>query len=222
MSGRVDPIAPLDATSSLLHWLLAVAGALIISGILAWAMFSLISIGQHPLQDNGRVYRLDFVRVKSEEIIRHITPKPKQPPTPGVAPQEPPAPILTAPGPSIHKITLPPTPIKTDISLSAEGFALDISEQSEYLPIAKVAPIYPSRTAQRGIEGHCMVEYTVKADGRVGGVHVVDGECTHSSFKKPSIEAARKFKYKPRVVDGVKVEVPGVRNRFIYQLENGS
>jgi len=222
MSGPVTPAAPLAPTFPLLRWLPALAGALVVSGILAWAMSSLISIDQHQLQDNSRIYRLDFVRIKPEEIIRRKKPKPKKPPAPKVAPAEPPIPMLAAPEPSIHKITLTPAPVRTDITLSAGGFALDIGEQSEYLPVAKVAPVYPRRAAQRGIEGHCMVEYTVRADGSVSGVQVVEGECTHSSFKKPSIEAAGKFKYKPRVIDGVRVEVPGVRNRFIYRLENGN
>jgi len=221
MSGPIAPADPLALTSPVLRWLPALAGALIVSGILSWAMFSLINTGQQQLQDNSRLYRLNFVRVKREEIIHRKTLRPKKPPTPGAVPQEPRTPVLSAPGSSIHKIALTSAPVKTDISLSAEGFSLNISEQSEYLPIAKVAPIYPRRAAQRGIEGYCMVEYTVKADGSVSGVEVIDGKCSHSSFKKPSIKAARKFKYKPRVIDGVKVDVPGVRNRFTYQLVNG-
>ena len=33
------------------------------------------------------------------------------------------------------------------------------------------------------------------------------------------IDAALKFKYKPRVVDGQAIEVPGVQNKFTYELE---
>jgi protein TonB len=39
-------------------------------------------------------------------------------------------------------------------------------------------------------------------------------------FEDASVKAALKFKYKPRVIDGEPVEVAGVRNRFLYELEN--
>ena len=39
-------------------------------------------------------------------------------------------------------------------------------------------------------------------------------------FEDASVKAAMKFKYKPRVIDGEPVEVVGVRNRFLYELEN--
>jgi protein TonB len=32
------------------------------------------------------------------------------------------------------------------------------------------------------------------------------------------VEAALKFKYKPRVIDGVAVEVPNVQNRITFEL----
>jgi protein TonB len=39
-------------------------------------------------------------------------------------------------------------------------------------------------------------------------------------FDKASVKAAQKFKYKPRVIDGEPIEVPGVQNKFTYQLED--
>ena len=46
-----------------------------------------------------------------------------------------------------------------DISLEG-GLALE-SGDGEYLPIVKVAPVYPRRALQRGIEGFVIVEFTV-------------------------------------------------------------
>lgn len=92
------------------------------------------------------------------------------------------------------------------------GFGSD----GEYLPIVKVAPKYPSRATSRGIEGYCTVEYTVTKTGETRDVTVVD--CPQSMFARPSVQAAEKFKYKPRVVDGEAIEVPGVRNRFTFQM----
>lgn len=98
------------------------------------------------------------------------------------------------------------------------GLSLSASD-GEYLPIVKVAPIYPSRAQSRGIEGHCTVEYVVTTSGAIRDPFVVEEDCTSSMFHRESLKAALKFKYKPRVIDGVPVEVAGVRNRFTYQLE---
>jgi protein TonB len=39
-----------------------------------------------------------------------------------------------------------------------------------------------------------------------------------SMFNRASVKAAQKFKYKPRVIDGVAVEVPNMHNKFTYKM----
>ena len=88
----------------------------------------------------------------------------------------------------------------------------------EYLPIVKVAPVYPSRALSRGLEGYVIVEFTVTRTGTVTDVVVV--ESTSTLFERAASEAALKFKYKPRVIDGEAVEVPGVRNKITFEIAN--
>jgi protein TonB len=88
----------------------------------------------------------------------------------------------------------------------------------EYLPIVKVAPMYPRRANSRGVEGYCTIEYTVTSSGAIADPVAVD--CQPSGyFESASIKAAMKFKYKPRVIDGEAIDVLGVQNRFTYELE---
>lgn len=102
-----------------------------------------------------------------------------------------------------------------DISISTSGMS---TGDGEYLPIVKVAPIYPRRAQTRGITGYCIVEYTVTTSGAIRDPVPVD--CQPSGvFEKASVKAATKFKYKPRVVDGEAIEVAGVQNKFTYELE---
>ena len=102
-----------------------------------------------------------------------------------------------------------------DISISTSGMS---SGDGEYLPIVKVAPIYPRRAQTRGISGYCIVEYTVTTSGAIRDPVAVD--CQPSGvFEKASVKASTKFKYKPRVVDGEAIEVAGVQNKFNYELE---
>lgn len=104
---------------------------------------------------------------------------------------------------------------KVDISISTGTMA---QGDGEYLPIVKVAPMYPRRAQTRGITGYCIVEYTVTTSGAIRDPQAVD--CLPAGvFEKESVRASLKFKYKPRVVDGEAIEVAGVRNKFTYELE---
>ncbi|MDX1735393.1 MAG: energy transducer TonB [Halioglobus sp.] len=104
---------------------------------------------------------------------------------------------------------------RVDINISTSGMS---TGDGEYLPIVKVAPIYPRRAQTRGITGYCIVEYTVTTSGAIRDPVAVD--CQPSGvFEKASLKAAEKFKYKPRVVDGEAIEVAGVQNKFTYELE---
>ena len=102
------------------------------------------------------------------------------------------------------------------IELSSSGMS---SGDGEYLPIVKVAPIYPRRAQTRGITGYCIVEYTVTKTGSIRDPQPVDCQ-PEGVFESASVKASLKFKYKPRVVDGEPIEVAGVQNKFTYELEN--
>lgn len=102
-----------------------------------------------------------------------------------------------------------------NVQISATG----ISGDGEYLPIVKVAPVYPRRAQTRGISGYCIVEYTVTRTGSIRDPRAVD--CQPSGvFESASVAAAEKFKYRPRIVDGEPIEVAGVQNMFTYELED--
>ena len=107
----------------------------------------------------------------------------------------------------------PSTQVK--VSINSSGMS---SGDGEYLPIVKVAPIYPRRAQTRGISGYCIVEYVVTKTGSIRDPIAVD--CSPQGvFESASVKAAEKFKYKPRVVDGEPIEVAGVQNKFTYELE---
>ena len=110
--------------------------------------------------------------------------------------------------------------VSVSVSINASGLS---SGDGEYLPIVKVAPIYPRRAQTRGITGYCIVTYTVTATGAIRDPYVEkETDCSPKGiFERASLKAALKFKYKPRVVDGQAIEVAGVQNKFTYELEGG-
>ncbi len=109
--------------------------------------------------------------------------------------------------------------VDIDTNLSLDNASISATD-GDYLPLVAIAPQYPTRAAQRGIEGWCLVSFTVDGMGNVveDTITVVDAEPA-SIFDRSSIRAATRFKFQPRVVDGQGVEVPGVQYLFRYQLE---
>jgi TonB family protein len=91
------------------------------------------------------------------------------------------------------------------------------AESRPYLPVSKEAPEYPDKALEKGIEGDCTVTYTVTPQGRVDNPQVL-GQC-HPLLVRPSLAAARTFRYQPRIVDGQAVSVSNVKNTFHYRIE---
>ena len=89
--------------------------------------------------------------------------------------------------------------------------------EGDYLPIVRVAPVYPARALSRGVEGYVDMSFTVTTTGTVKDPIVIYS--TSSLFDRSATRAVLKFKYKPRVVDGVPVEVAGVKTRISFQIE---
>lgn len=108
--------------------------------------------------------------------------------------------------------------IDTGLDINNAGIS---ATDGDYLPLVAIAPQYPTRAAQRGIQGWCLVSFTVNGRGEVeeDTIVVVDAE-PQNIFDRSSIRAAARFKFQPRVVDGEGVDVPDVQYLFRYQLED--
>ena len=109
--------------------------------------------------------------------------------------------------------------IDIDTGLQLSNASINATD-GDYLPLVAIAPQYPTRAAQRGIEGWCLVSFTVNGLGSVEEetITVVDAE-PPQIFNRSSVRAAARFKFQPRVEDGVGVPVSGVQYLFRYQLE---
>ena len=96
----------------------------------------------------------------------------------------------------------------------------DTPVNQEYAPLEKKAPIYPYVTQFNGIEGYCIVQYTVTQLGKVKDAF--PETCSPIGlFEGVSVESAKKFIYQPRIVDGIPKSVSGVQNKFTFDLTGG-
>jgi protein TonB len=217
MSATISDTLAIQKTGNVVRLVIGLVLGLIVTAALFWTMQYLIETADRELNEGASGSLVDFVRLKRDESIQRRQLKPKKPPPPDAPPPQPPTPQLDNLNPNAEKIAISAAPVETDIEMSG-GFSLGVGE-GDYLPIVKVAPIYPQRALSRGIEGYCVVQYTVTRQGTIRDPFVIEDQCTSSLFHRASVQAALKFKYKPRVLDGQAVEVPGVQNKFTYEIE---
>lgn len=90
---------------------------------------------------------------------------------------------------------------------------------SEYLPVFMVPPVYPRGPLSRGLCGWVELEFTVTADGTTRDPSIMAS--SSRMFERAAINAALKYKYKPRHVGGKPVDVPNVPIRIVFEMEEG-
>jgi len=218
MAATVSQTLVSSGFGSFCRMIAGIVFGLVITAALFWMMPYLIENTDRQLDKSGSANLVDFVRIRRDETVHRRELKPRKPPPPQSPPPLPTTPQVESLSPSAEAIAISAAPAETDIEISSAGFSLGVGE-GDYLPIVKVAPIYPQRALSRGIEGYCVVQYTVTRQGTIRDPFVIEDQCTNALFHRPSLQAALKFKYKPRVIDGQAVEVPGVQNKFTYVIE---
>lgn len=196
-------------------YLASVALGSLVTLVVLFAMQALIATAKRELDESGTRHFVDFVRAPREETLERKERKQEKPPEP----EAPPPDVVQPRTDSFEPGRIDVGPVRADVNadMSIDGLGLAASD-GEYLPIVKIEPPYPMAARTKGIEGYCIVEYTVTPAGTVKDVVVIDAD-PKRIFDKVSIEAALKFKYRPRVVNGEPIEVRGVQNRFLFRLE---
>ncbi len=193
--------------------------ALVATGVtfgLFYLMQALISMGVAEAERVFAGHVIEFVRLKRDtelELKKRRMPD-KKPPE-----EEPPPPELDL-----------ARPVRPDQSL--EGMAIAVANveisggpdlglfgsDQDIVPIVRVNPQYPIRAADREIEGWVEVEFTISAAGTVKNPVVVASNPA-TIFNRAALRAIRKWKYSPKIEDGVAVERPSVRVRINFELE---
>lgn len=99
--------------------------------------------------------------------------------------------------------------------LNSDSVSFSVSDRDAQ-PLVRIEPQYPLRAAERGIEGSCYVRFDVTPDGTPTNVEIM--RCDSSMFERAAIRAVERWRYNPRVEDGVPVARRGVETRFDFQL----
>jgi periplasmic protein TonB len=183
---------------------------------LLFVMHLLIATGKAALTKPRDRANLEFVRVRRNESLNVEDFTPEKPPKPPETPPETPPQDMDNMDPNAPSINVAPPSVDTNPDIGGPG-GMNIAE-GDYLPIVRVAPVYPARALSRGLEGYVDMQFTVTTTGTVRDPVVLFS--TSSLFERAASRAVLKFKYKPRVVDGIPVDVPGVKTRITFQIED--
>ncbi len=219
LTHRPDPAAPMHSTPKELSAarFLAPAGLACVAMFgLFWTLHALISGTTGAAGNSELLPTVDFLRLaKNFELeTRDRRPPPEMPDRPE-APPEAPVQQMQASAPNQTAININmslenTTQVKANFGLS--------STDGEYLPIVKVAPMYPARAQTQGIEGWVLLKFTVTEAGTVIDPVVIEAS-PPGVFDEAAKKAVTKFKYKPRVENGKAIAVQGIQHLIRFELD---
>lgn len=161
--------------------------------------------------DSENAY-LNFVRVKPNDKLAETKDRrlPDEPPPP----QEPPkTPNVDVQQDSVQTNTpqLAMNLPSLDIPLSggdgpflgSPGAAASSAAMfdADVIPVVQIPPTYPRRAKQAGIEGYVKLAVTIRPDGTVSDARVIEAK-PKRLFDQSALQAIRRWKFRPKVVDG--------------------
>lgn len=216
--------------------LLAMISASVLT-LLLFLMMQRMVLSDGGLNDIIESERLvDFIRNPDQDMLdrrRRLREPPKPPPkppepvqTPRMQVEQPPL----APLPKLN-IAMPKLDLarvdtgfdpaitngvqvgKTVGGLASKGFA----GSGEVIPLVRIKAQYPTSALRKGIEGWVKVKFSINQKGGVKNVRVVEAQ-PRRVFERSAIKAISRWKFKPKLVDGVAVERDGVLQTIRFNL----
>lgn len=99
--------------------------------------------------------------------------------------------------------------------LSAPGAGM--GRDGDATPIVRIEPKYPIQAARDGKEGYVILSFTINKIGGVEDVKVLEAQ-PKRVFDKEAKRALRKWKYKPKVVEGKPLRQPGLTVQLDFKM----
>lgn len=196
------------------RYLTAAAGSAFMTVGIVFLMVQLVTIDDSGFVERPPVDVGPLWRVPDEPIVETIDRRPKPPP---VVDPQPPRPPMDRTVETTGRMEIAAIePKLTGPGVLRSPTLMD----GEQIPIVKVAPVYPNRAKQRGIEGYVILAFTITPTGATADASVIESS-PDGVFDRSALSAVRKFKYKPKVVDGEPQSVYNVQHRLTYELTNG-
>lgn len=179
-------------------------------------MYKLISSGGNNHEELDAIAGIHFGPVDiPDDVMTKNRRIPKKPPPP----KEPPPPPKLKVAKMEQMVENMPTldlpnldvPMSVGEGMYIGNFAsIDKTEEGDIIPIVVIRPMYPRDAAIKGQEGWVKIEFTITAIGTVKSPRVIEAKPPRV-FNREAIRAILKWKFKPRVINGVAVDRQAVQ-----------
>jgi protein TonB len=190
---------------------IAIAFALVVTFFLFWAMQALVTVSGE-LRESADPPTIEFVRLKrdtSPQAEKREPPKREKPEQPPPPPQMNLAERVDPGGGSGEIVSLSDA---TSEIAEASAVGTGSGGGQDAVPLVRVDPDYPPRARQRGIEGWVILSFTIGPTGSVESPSVLKANPT-GIFEEAALRAVGRWRYNPKVENGVPVSRPGVKVR---------
>ena len=194
-----------------LRTLIAALAAVGVTFGLFLLMYALISSGGDQRADLEAIAGIRFGPVEiPDEIMTRSRRKPVKPPPP----KEPPPPPRMQISKMDQQVQNMPQMDIPDLDVPLIGGSgmfignfqqVDQGAEGDIIPVVVIRPMYPREAAISGTQGWVKIEFTITEVGTVKDPRVIDAKPPRI-FNREAIRAILKWKFKPRVVDGIAVE----------------
>lgn len=183
-------------------------------------MAKLIENSQRPADEVPPTPVIDIVMDEPEdstEVRQRVPPPPPPPPQqpPKIEPQEPES---SEPDAGAVSFNMPGVDLGgNSIDIGSPGA---LQRDGEATPIVRIEPRYPIQAARDGKEGWVRLSFTINEVGGVEDVEVIEAQ-PKRVFDREARRALRKWKYKPKIVEGKPVKQFNMKVQLDFKLEAG-
>ena len=190
-------------------------GVIVTFGLFSFMAF-LVSSGDRTKEEplENIVVEVNTTPPASAAEQRHRVPPPPPPP-----PKTPPKPQAPEPEASSNSGGVSFSLPSVNLGGASTGIAAPgaFGRDGDATPIVRIEPKYPMQAARDGKEGWVKLSFTIDEIGGVDDVEVIDAD-PKRVFDKEAKRALRKWKYKPKVVDGKPERQTGLTVQLDFKM----
>ncbi|MDT8448617.1 MAG: energy transducer TonB [Wenzhouxiangellaceae bacterium] len=194
---------------STVRYIVSLVIAVVVTLAAFYLMHKLISGDTGDREDMEQPPGIRFGPVEIEQELRTKERRKPEPPPPPDTPPPPPDIDIS----QVEQVRQPmPEMELPDLNLGVGAgppvlgnVGMDRGAEGDVVPLVRIQPQYPRDAAMDQIEGYVTIEFTITETGSVKDPRVIDSKPPRV-FDREAIRAILRWKFKPRVIDGVAVE----------------
>ncbi|WP_375749384.1 energy transducer TonB [Vibrio sp. HN007] len=204
-------------------------------GVMAW----MVDLNTKPERQKSEPLQFNIFALEKEQVSekrRRSLPEPPQPEPPAPKPEQPKMKVQTAMAtpklesvPDVQldlsvtgmEVSVPVQSVQgpeTDAPIQPSNASLaQIGQTQQVMPLHRIEPSYPQKALQRKIEGYVSLRFTIDRSGKPTDIEVIDAKPARI-FNRDAIKALRRWRYQPKMVNGVAHERVGQEVKLEFKI----